>query len=272
MCNVCVIESVKQQMLSRRNLFRTGAAGLAAAAVGTVISPRAAMAQTTGRVVDLTHTLDEAFPTFDAQPGIAYERMADFAANGFQYFKINASEHAGTHIDAPLHFTADGLSVDEIAPEHLVCPLCVLDIKAKAMDDVNATVSAEDIEAWISAHGELPAGACVAMNSGWAAKVGDPSYRTNNPEGTLAFPGFGKDATDLMAEMGVVALAVDTLSQDPGNSTDFAVHYSWLGSGRYGIENIANLDAVPPAGAMLFAGVPKHRGGSGGQARVIAMI
>jgi kynurenine formamidase len=272
MCNACVIDNVKQQMLSRRNLFRAGAAGLAAVTAGRVLSPRAAMAQTTGRVVDLTHTLDEAFPTWDGVPGIAYERMADFAANGFQYFKINASEHAGTHIDAPLHFTADGLSVDEIAPEHLVCPLCVVDIKAKAMDDANATVSAEDIDAWISAYGEIPAGACVAMNSGWAAKVGDPSFRSNNAEGTLAFPGFGKDATDLMAELGVVALAVDTLSQDPGNSTDFAVHYSWLGSGRYGIENIANLDAVPPAGAMLFAGVPKHRGGTGGQARVIAMV
>jgi kynurenine formamidase len=65
---------------------------------------------------------------------------------------------------------------------------------------------------------------------------------------------------------------VDTLSQDPGNSADFAVHYSWLGSGRYGIENIANLDAVPAKGAVLFVGAPKHRGGSGGTMRVLAMV
>ncbi|MGQ0566025.1 MAG: cyclase family protein [Gemmobacter sp.] len=271
MCNACVIENVKNQMLSRRDLFRASAVTAAAVAVPALL-PRQAMAQTSGRVVDLTYTYDDKFPTFDALPGIAYERKADFAANGFQYFNLSVSEHVGTHIDAPLHFTADGLSVDAIEPANLVCPLCVVDIKAKAMDDANAMVSKADIEAWISANGEIPAGACVAMNSGWGAKVGDPSFRTNNPEGTLAFPGFGKDATDFMAELGVVALAVDTLSQDPGNSADFAVHYAWLGSGRYGIENIANLDAVPAKGAMLFVGAPKHRGGSGGPVRVLAMV
>lgn len=128
MCNACVIETVKEQMLSRRDLFRSGAAGLAGVAAGAILAPRAAMAQTSGRVVDLTHTLDPDFPTWDGVPGISYERMADFAADGFQYFNLTMSEHAGTHIDAPLHFTADGLSVDEIAPEHLVCPLCVVDI------------------------------------------------------------------------------------------------------------------------------------------------
>ncbi len=271
MCHACVIEDVKQRMLSRRGLFGAAAFGAAALAAPTLL-PRAAMAQTGGKVIDMTYTYDETFPTWDGQPGIAYERMADFAANGFQYFRINVSEHVGTHIDAPLHFTADGLSVDEIAPASLVCPLCVVDIKAKAMDDANAMVMKEDIDAWISANGEIPAGACIAMNSGWGARVGDPSFRTNNPEGKLAFPGFSKQATDYMAELGAVALAVDTLSQDPGNSADFAVHYSWLGSGRYGIENIANLDAVPAKGAMLFVGAPKHRGGSGGPLRVLAMV
>jgi kynurenine formamidase len=271
MCHACVIEDVKNRMLSRRGLFRASALGAAALAAPTLL-PRQALAQTGGRVVDMTHTLHETFPTWDAAPAIAYDRKADFAKDGFQYFHLNLSEHVGTHIDAPLHFTADGLSVDEIEPANLVCPLCVVDIKAKAMDDVNAMVMKEDIDAWISANGEIPAGACIAMNSGWAAKVGDPSFRSDNPEGKLAFPGFSKEATDYMAELGAVALAVDTLSQDPGNSADFAVHYSWLGSGRYGIENIANLDAVPAKGAVLFVGAPKHRGGSGGTMRVLAMV
>jgi kynurenine formamidase len=265
------MDSVKKTMLSRRDLFRASAVGAAALTVPALL-PRQAMAQTSGKIIDLTYTLDEKFPTWDGAPGIAYDRKADFAKDGFQYFHLNVSEHCGTHIDAPLHFTADGLAVDEIEPANLVCPLCVVDIKAKAMDDANAMVSKEDIEAWISANGDIPAGACVVMNSGWGAKVGDPSFRSNNPEGKLAFPGFGKDATDFMAELGVVALAVDTLSQDPGNSADFAVHYSWLGSGRYGIENMANVDMLPAKGAMMFAGAPKHRGGSGGPLRVLAMV
>jgi kynurenine formamidase len=132
-------------------------------------------------------------------------------------------------------------------------------------------VEAADIEAWISANGAIPAGACVAMHSGWAAKLGSPSFR-NTPEGAFAFPGFATSATDMLLEMGVAAIAVDTLSLDPGNSADFAVHYSWLPAGRYGIENVANLDQVPATGATVFVGAPKHAGGTGGPARVLAVV
>lgn len=75
-----------------------------------------------------------------------------------------------------------------------------------------------------------------------------------------------------MEETGAMSIASDTLSLDHGISADFATHYAWLPSGRFGIENIANLDAVPASGATLIVGAPKHRGGSGGPARIFAMI
>jgi kynurenine formamidase len=255
MCHACVIENVKQGMLSRRDLFRSAAAvGIATGAAG-LISARPAMAQAS-RVVDLTHL---------------YEPSVKFEGNGYQLWKLTIFEHTGTHIDAPLHFTADGTSVAELPVESLVCPLCVVDIKAKAMEDANAMVEAADIEAWVSANGEIPAGACVAMNSGWAAKVGDPLYR-NTPDGKFAFPGFSKAATDMLAGLNVACIGVDTLSLDPGNSADFAVHFSWLPGGRYGIENMANLDGLPAAGATVMVGAPKHAGGTGGPARVLALV
>ena len=111
----------------------------------------------------------------------------------------------------------------------------------------------------------------MALYSGWAEKVGDPSFR-NDAEGNFAFPGFAKSATDMLAEMGVVAIGVDTLSLDPGNSADFAVHYGWLPSGRYGIENLAGLDKLPAKGATIFVGAPKVGGGTGGPARVLAVV
>src|SRR5690606_8628159 len=137
----------------------------------------------------------------------------------------------------PLHFSKGGTSVDELPVENLIAPLCIVDISAKAKEDVNAMVEVADIEAWISANGEVPKGACVAMNSGWTAKIGDPSWR-NDASGNLAFPGFAKSATDLLQETGAASIGVDTMSLDPGNSPDFAVHYSWLPSGRFGIEGL----------------------------------
>ena len=76
----------------------------------------------------------------------------------------------------------------------------------------------------------------------------------------------------MLLETGAVGMAVDTLSLDYGPSADFATHYAWLPTNRWGIECLANLDAVPAKGATLVVGAPKHRGGTGGPARVFAMV
>jgi kynurenine formamidase len=270
MCNTCVIENVKQSVLSRRSLFAKSAAAGAAAVAASALSARQSLAQSSGKVTDLTHAYDDKFPTFDGKPGITAEKVVDFKKDGYTIYKLTIFEHTGTHIDAPLHFTEAGTSVADLDPQSLVCPLCIIDIKEKAKAEANAMVMKSDIEAWVSANGEIPKGACVAMNSGWASKVGTPEYR-NTPDNNFAFPGFAKEATDMLAELGVAAIGVDTLSLDPGNSKDFAVHYSWLPGGRYGIENLANLDGLPAKGATLFVGAPKHAGGTGGPARVMAV-
>jgi kynurenine formamidase len=271
MCNACLIEDVKSSMLSRRALF-AGAAATTAAVVGAgLTTARPALAQSTGKVIDLTHAWDGSFPTFDGNPGILYEPSVKFADSGYQLWKLTIFEHSGTHIDAPLHFTADGTSVADLPVEKLMCPLCVLDLTAKATEDPNAMVEPADIEAWVSANGAIPAGACVALNSGWGAKVATPEFR-NTPDGALAFPGFSKAATDMLAGLDVACIGVDTLSLDPGNSADFAVHFSWLPGGRFGIECMANLDQMPATGATVFIGAPKHKGGTGGPARVMAVV
>lgn len=270
MCNACVIDNVKAGMMSRRKFFGSSAAGTAAIALGAAAA-RPALAASTGRVIDLTHAWDESFPTFDGKPGIEYEQAVNFDESGYQLWKLTIYEHSGTHIDAPLHFSADGKSVDQIEPESLICPICVIDISQKAAEDANASLDPEDIEAWIQAHGDIPAGALVAMHSGWAAKVNLPEFR-NDAQGKFAFPGFSKAATDLLAQMGVAGIGVDSLSLDTGAAADFAVHNSWLPDSRFGIECLAGLDQLPPTGATAFIGAPKHKRGTGGPARILAVL
>ena len=271
MCHACVMESVKERMLSRRQLFRGTAAMGAAAAVG-VGAGTPALADGHGSVRDMTHAYGPDFPTYFGEPGIALDKKFDFADSGFNLYELTVNEHTGTHIDAPLHFSADGLSVDEIAVGNLVVPLCVIDIAAKAAEDADAQVTPEDVQAWIDANGDIPDRACVAMHSGWAAKVATDAYRNADGDGTMHFPGFHPEATEMLLQTGAAAMAVDTLSLDHGPSADFATHYAWLPSGRYGIENLAGLADVPAAGATLVVGAPTHRGGTGGPARIFAMV
>ena len=271
MCHACVMESVKDRMLSRRDLFRATAAVGAVAAIGA--SARPVMAQAAMRVEDMTHTLSAEFPTFFGEPQFFETQIYNYAEHKFNLKEIRVNEHTGTHMDAPLHFSADGTSVDAIPVDRLICPLCVVDIRAKAAENADAQVTPDDLKAWIAAHGDVPAGACVAMNSGWSAKVADAGFRNADAEGKMHFPGFHLEAAQMLMESGDVAgIAVDTLSLDFGMSPDFAVHYAWLPSNRWGIECLANLDAVPAAGATLVVGAPKHKGGTGGPARIFTMI
>lgn len=110
------------------------------------------------------------------------------------------------------------------------------------------------------------------MNSGWDAKV-DDAFRGGTGFLELNCPGFSGDTTDwLLANRDVVGIGVDTMSLDPGNSADFAVHVGFLGSGKYGVENLANLDSIPAKGALGFIGPIPWEEGSGGLCRVLATV
>lgn len=271
MCDICVMNAVKNKMLSRRSFFKSSAAGAVAALASSTLGT-AAMADGHGKVEDMTHTLHEDFPTYFGESQFSREQLFNFEEHSFNLFQYTVNEHTGTHIDAPLHFSADGASVDEIPVSSLIAPLCVIDIAARAAEDADTTVTPDDLQAWIDANGDIPDGACVAMHSGWAPKVDTDGFRNSDGE-AQHYPGFHIEATQMLLENTKAAsIAVDTLSLDHGISADFATHYAWLPAGRFGIECLANLDKVPASGATLVIGAPKHRGGTGGPARIFAMI
>ncbi|MFK7995275.1 MAG: cyclase family protein [Granulosicoccus sp.] len=271
MCDICVMNVVKNKMLSRRSFFKSSAAG-AVAALTTSTLGTPAMAAGHEKVEDMTHTLHEDFPTYFGESQFSREQLFNFEEHSLNLFQYTLNEHTGTHIDAPLHFSADGASVDEIPVSSLIAPLCIIDIAARAAEDADTSVTPDDLKAWIDAHGDIPDGACVAMHSGWAPKVNTDGFRNFDGE-AQHYPGFHIEATQMLLETtNAASIAVDTLSLDHGISTDFASHYAWLPAGRFGIECLANLDKIPVAGATLVIGAPKHQGGTGGPARIFAMV
>ena len=115
----------------------------------------------------------------------------------------------------------------------------------------------------------------MVMNSGWHGLVDDPRFTGRDGEGKNHTPGFHVEAAQmLIGERNVKGIGVDTLSLDTGLNSGgaFPVHYEWLGSGRWGVEAVANLDEIPESGAHLFLGIPKVKGATGGPTRVIALL
>jgi kynurenine formamidase len=227
-------------------------------------------------VVDLTHSLSEETPYIPV-PGITFPfkktRIATVSKNGVAAYRWEIHEHLGTQIDAPSHFFDDALSLERLPVASLVVPLVVIDVSKRAASNADTSVTVADIEAWEQRHGRIPSQAGVFMTSGWGARIGDAKAFVNgDASGAMHFPGFSAEAATFLARSRDVAgIGVDTLSLDPGLDTTYAAHKAWLATGKWGVELVANLSAVPPSGATVFVGASKVTGATGGPVRLIAV-
>jgi kynurenine formamidase len=270
MCTAGCIEHVRDRLLSRRSLFSGAAAATAIAALPS--RPVEAAERRFSRVIDLTHPLPPDFPTYFGEQQLSIENVFTYDKNKFNIKKWTIVEHTGTHMDAPFHFSPDGSSADVIPVESLVVPLAVVDIAARAEENADAQVTPDDLKAWEGQHGPLPDGCCVAMQSGWDRHVTGPKFRNADADKKMHFPGFHIEAAQMLLERSVAGIAVDTLSLDFGPSPDFAVHYAWLPTNRWGLECVAGLGDVPASGATLVVAGPKIVGATGGPSRVLALV
>jgi kynurenine formamidase len=268
--------------VNRRQVL--GASAIVAA--GATLAPGRAWAQSAtplgtpalpaggGSVLDLTHTMTPDTPVWPGNEPFQVETVKDYATDGFYAQGLTFWEHTGTHLDAPAHFVEGADTAEFVPVANFVAPLVVIDISDRVGSDEDTSLTVDDIAAWEEVNGPIPEGAFVAMHSGWAARIGEPeSFVNMDAEGIMHYPGFHPDATTMLVEeRAVVGIGVDTLSLDPGNSTDFGSHIAVLGSGNFGLEGLANLDQAPAAGATIVVGASKHLNASGGPARVFALL
>jgi kynurenine formamidase len=226
-------------------------------------------------VVDLTYPLSPSFPLFPIYDPVRVVDRFDYGRDGFFVRGWSFDEHCGTHVDAPAHFGEGAATVDQIPPEELLLTVAVVDVRERVALDDDAVVLPDDLLAWESRHGALPEQSAVLALTGWGIRAADPdAFLNSDSSGVMHTPGFSPEATDFLKteRPQVRAIGIDTSSLDIGASNDFPAHVSWLPSGRFGIENLANLERIPPAGSLMVVGAPTFEGGSGGPARVLALV
>lgn len=232
-------------------------------------------------LVDLSHSYGENTLYWPTSPtAFEKEQLAYGISEGgwfYSAYSVCTPEHGGTHIDAPMHFAAGGISTEKIPLESLLAQAVVIDVSNKAAADRNYRLTAEDVAAFEKEHGEISAGTIVLMRTDWSEHWPDAmAYLGDNTPGDaskLQFPGFGAEATKILTEERKVAmLGVDTASVDYGKSQDFIVHRIGAAQGVANLENLTNLDQLPATGATIIALPMKIEGGSGGPARVVALV
>ncbi|MFN0108888.1 MAG: cyclase family protein [Blastocatellia bacterium] len=231
------------------------------------------------KLIDLTYDFDSNsiyWPT--AKPFEWQKESWGKSAGGYWYTaaRYAASEHGGTHLDAPIHFSESKQAVEEIPLTRLVGPTVVIDISAACATNADYQLSADDIAAWEIAHGAIPKDTIVLVRTGWGKFWPDKKkyLGTDAPGDTanLHFPGISREASEVLVQRKIEAIGIDTASIDYGASKDFITHQVLYGANIYGLENVANLDRLPVKGATLIALPMKIKGGTGAPTRIIALL
>lgn len=232
------------------------------------------------KAVDLTYAFEADTVYWPTEKGFEIHARAHGLTPGGFFYAANvfsAPEHGGTHMDAPAHFAERGLSVEAVPLAAGIGPAVVVDVSAQAAADRDYRVAPDDLAAWETAHGRIPAGAIVLMRSGWGRFWPDRARYLGTAEPGdvehLHFPAFSKAAAEwLVRERQPAAIGVDTASIDHGPSKDFPVHRVVAAANVPGFENVAHLDRLPPAGAMIVALPMKIAGGTGAPLRIVAFL
>lgn len=200
---------------------------------------------------------------------------------GYYYssYSLCTPEHGGTHLDAPIHFAENKLTVDQLPLAGLTGPAVVIDVSGKALADRDYQIKREDIEQWEQAHGRIADETIILFRTGYGQFYPDRErYFGTGKTGEAAipelhFPGVLPAATKWLVEQRKIkALGLDTPSIDYGQSTEFLTHRILLGHNKAGFENLANLEQLPATNLYVVALPMKIAGGSGAPLRIIATV
>lgn len=94
-----------------------------------------------------------------------------------------------------------------------------------------------------------------------------------NAADNIHYPGISPKAAEWIVKNRptVYGMGIDTISGDYGRSRKFPVHNTLTRNNLFILENLANLDRLPPTGTLINIGVLKlGREASGAPARITA--
>jgi kynurenine formamidase len=234
------------------------------------------------RLIDLTHSFGVATIVWPTEQDFRLIlQQAGETTGGYYYAsnRLELAEHGGTHIDAPIHFSRGGQTLDQVPIENLVGTAVRIDVTAQCASDRDYLVTIQDIERWEAVHGLIPSRTIVLIDTGfaryWPARQQYLGTELRGVEGVKAlhFPGLHPDAAAwLVRERQVKAVGIDTASIDYGQSTKFETHVALLSQNVPVFENLNNLGDLPDRGFDVIALPMKIAGGTGGPLRIIAVM
>ena len=195
-------------------------------------------------LIDITVAIRPGMVVYPGDPPVSLERLLSMAeGSSYNFSRLDLGVHAGTHVDAPLHFVDDGAAAESLALDVLVGHARVVDLTAADRLDAEALEGVELSERTL----------LKTRNS-------DLWERDEYVPGALALTA---DAARVLVDGGVRLVGIDYLSIG-----DEEAHRVLLGAGVVALESI-DLRGVEPGDYELICAPLKLVGADGAPARAL---
>lgn len=246
----------------------------------------------TGRVtvVDCTATLGPDTPILRLPKGFAKDtpkvsRTASLpCGDGPAQNRLVLGEHSGTHFDAPHHWLSgkdfpDGFA-DTLDVQRLIAPANVIDCSTESAQDDDFLLTVDRVKAWEAEHGPINPGEWVLMRSDWDRRAHDEELFLNDDPDPMEdgshSPGPSAECMDYLLSRGIVGWGTQCIGTDAGMGGKFSppypAHHHLHRDNCFGLASLANLDRLPPKGALFVAAPLKIKRGTGSPIRALALL
>lgn len=205
-------------------------------------------------IIDLT------LPFREPMRGFHIRESKNLERDGWNASNLEIYSHAGTHMDAPLHFGISDMSIDRIPLHKLICDCHIVSVKDPQPSQI---LGVEVLDPVLK---DIRHGHGIVLRTGWSRFADDPSiYRDKLPR-------IGEDLALKLAALEISMLGVEPPSvADVSNIEELQkIHRILLEAGIIIIEGLCNLERLRSQFARIMAFPLKIEGGDGAPARVLA--
>ena len=211
-------------------------------------------------LIDLTMPMSTRTIPFPGHPPTELEPLNGSSENeGLRSTVMRSSLHTGTHVDAPSHFIAGGVSVDQIPLERLWRPAVRLDLGEAG---AGARIDLAQLDA-AGYSPKLAREAILLLATGWTDRAWQSERLFED------MPVLGEDAAAAIAAARPAALGLDFAVD---GRRPWPNHGALLRAEVALIENLMGLRALPQEGFEVIALPQRLAGESAAPARVVACI
>lgn len=209
-------------------------------------------------VIDLSHAIAIGMPFYPGTEPSVIESVATLASQGYAEKRITLNSHAGTHIDAPAHIIAGGLSLDSFSLDSFHGQACVVDIASQRSGSL-------ELAELLVAEQRIATSEFVLLRSGWSRLWGMADYFDR-------YPVLSAEAAQWLSRFPLKGVGIDTISVDAVDGLEYPNHRTLLTRNILIIENLTNLAALPSK-KFIFSCLPlKIADADGAPVRAVAFI